>query len=91
MTYRLVSVLLNIQAFNKELKTIKYIFKSNNVYLDTEKAVRKKLMTRILDTTTYQPRIEKKKNGFVCRTLALFLAVSPVFQEYPISAPHAIQ
>ena len=61
MIHRLVTVPLLPPAFQKELDTIQYIADSNNIKIDIPKLVRKKLVTRALDSTTTLPRQEEKK------------------------------
>lgn len=61
MIHRLVSIPLSPSNFKKELDTIVHIAKTNDIKIDVQKLVRKKLISRALDTTTSLPRDKKKK------------------------------
>jgi len=61
MIHRLVSIPLSPSDFRKELDTIIHIAKTNDIKIDIEKLVRKKLISRALDAMTSLPRDRKKE------------------------------
>ena len=52
-------------TFKKEVDTIKLIAKTNNVKLNIDRIVLKKLVSHILDSTTALPRDKKKKAKWI--------------------------
>jgi len=59
MTNRLLSVPLSPVALNTEVNTIKCIANNNNIRLNIDNIIRKKLTTRSLDAATSLPRDRK--------------------------------
>jgi len=60
LVHRLIDIPLNQNAFNRELMIIKYLARVNEVRVDVDVMVRRKLTRRGLDSTTSLPRDSRR-------------------------------
>ena len=77
MVHRLVSIPLTPLAFANEVRTIKHIANNNEISIDIDALIRKKSITRALDTTTSFQRAPKSKRDekfLVCRFWVTYLS-----------------
>jgi len=77
MIHRLLSIPLLPSEFLAEVNTIKSLAHTNNISIDADKIIRKKLISRSLDLSTTLPRFQSSKqmgSPPLCRQLSFQLS-----------------